>query len=243
MRAQAAVWVAGQVSRDAIVACDPAMCAALQAHGIAAGNLLVLRSAASDPLGSDVVLATAAVRSEFGGRLAGVYAPGILASFGSGSLRIDVRAVAPDGTAAYRAALTSDLAARREAGSELLRNPQISLSAAARSELVTGQVDTRLLVTLAALAAAEPVRVTAFVDSGPGASAGMPLRAAELAAAGRTAGSATSLRSVLAFVRAQRPPYLPAQAGIVRGSAGSSVLSIEFAAPSPVGLIQPPPAP
>ena len=29
--------------RDAIVACDPAMCSVLQAHGVAAGNLLVLR--------------------------------------------------------------------------------------------------------------------------------------------------------------------------------------------------------
>jgi hypothetical protein len=238
VRGDAAAWVARQIGGHVIVACDPAMCSALQAHGIAAENLLVLLAATSDPLGSDVVIATAAVRSQFGGRLTSVYAPGILASFGSGRLRIDVRAVALDGAAAYRSALASDLAARREAGTQLLQNPRISVSAAARSELLTGQVDARLQATLAAVAAAEPVQVTAFGDSGPGASAGMPLRAIEVAVPARGAGSAAGLRSMLAFVRAQRPPYLPAQAAIVQGAGGSSVLSIEFAAPSPVGLLQ-----
>jgi hypothetical protein len=238
VRGHAAAWVARQIGGNVIVACDPAMCSVLQAHGIAAENLLVLRAATADPLGSDVVMATAAVRSQFGGRLASVYAPGILASFGSGGLRIDVRAVALDGAAAYRAALASDLAARREAGTQLLRNPRISVSAAARSELIAGQVDSRLLSTLAAVTAAEPVQVTAFGDSGPGASAGMPLRAVEVAGPARAADRAAGLRSMLAFVRAQRAPYLPAQAAIIRGAGGSSVLSIEFAAPSPVGLLQ-----
>ena len=98
-RAQAAAWVAHQVSTSAISSCDPAMCAALAQHGIAAGNLLVLRPGASDPLGSDVVLATAAVRGMFGSRLADVYAPEVLASFGTGQARVDVRIVAPDGAA------------------------------------------------------------------------------------------------------------------------------------------------
>jgi hypothetical protein len=238
VRGDAAAWVARQIGGHVIVACDPAMCSALEAHGIAAENLLVLLTAAADPLGSDVVMATAAVRSQFGGRLTSVYAPGILASFGSGGLRIDVRPVALDGAAAYRAALASDLTARREAGAQLLQNPRISVSAAARSELTAGQVDARLLATLAALAAAEPVQVTAFGDSGPGASASMPLRAIELAMPARAAGRAAGWQSMLAFLRAQRPPYLPTQAAIVRGAGGSSVLSIEFAAPSPVGLLQ-----
>ncbi len=241
VRGDAAAWVARQIGGHVIVSCDPAMCSVLQAHGIAAENLLVLLTATSDPLGSDVVIATSAVRSQFGGRLTSVYAPGILASFGSGRLRIDVRPVALDGAAAYLTALASDLAARREAGTQLLQNPRISVSAAGRSELLTGQVDARLLTTLAALsalAAAGPVQVTAFGDSGPGASAGMPLRATELAVPARAAGSAAGLRSMLAFVRAQRPPYLPAQAAIVRGAGGLSELNIEFAAPSPVGLLQ-----
>jgi hypothetical protein len=38
---------------------------------------------------------------------------------------------------------------------------------------------------------------------------------------------------MLAFCRAQRPPYLPAQAGIAPGPGGGSVLTVELAGPSP----------
>ena len=38
VRSQAAAWIAGQVSGDAMVACDPGMCAALQGQGIPAGR-------------------------------------------------------------------------------------------------------------------------------------------------------------------------------------------------------------
>jgi hypothetical protein len=240
IRSRAAAWVARQVSPDAIVACDPDMCSALLAQQIPPGNLLELRSGAADPLGSDVLVATAAVRSQFGARLASVYAPAVLASFGSGRLRIDVRAVAPDGAAAYRAELAMDLTARRKAGGQLLGNPHVQVSAAARRELQAGQVDSRLLATLATLAALagqEPVQVAAFGDSGPGASAGVPLRSAVITVAGRDDPDAVA--DMLTFVRAQRPPYLPARSLIEPGPAGGSALSIQFAAPSPLGLLQP----
>ncbi len=241
IRSRTAAWVARQISRTAIDACDPDMCSALLAQGIAPGNLLELRAATPDPLGSDVVVATAAVRSQFGARLAGVYAPGILASFGSGGLRIDVRAIAPDGAAAYQAALASDVVARRDAGRQLLGNPHLRVSTtAAQAELRAGQVDPRLLTTLAVLAATGSVQVTAFGDSGPGAGDGVPLRSAEITGPPR-AGPAR-LRDMIAFVRAQRPPYLPSRSLITPGAAGSPVLTIQFAAPSPAGLLQPEPA-
>jgi hypothetical protein len=47
VRSQAAAWIAGQVSGYAMVACDPGMCAALQAQGIPAGRLLLWTGAAS----------------------------------------------------------------------------------------------------------------------------------------------------------------------------------------------------
>jgi hypothetical protein len=235
VRAEAAAWAASQVSGGAVMACDPAMCAVLAQHGIAAGSLLVLRPGAADPLGSDVVLATAAVRDMFGTRLASVYAPEVLASFGTGQARIDIRAVAPDGAAAYRAAIAADVQARRLAGSELLRDPLITFAPSARVQLAAGQVDARLLTALDTLAASEPVQVTAFIDDGPGAGPGLPLRAAEL-----TASNAT-VRKMLAFFRAQRPPYLVARAAIAAMPGGESVLTVEFAAPAPLGLLQPPP--
>ena len=239
IRHQAAAWVASQVGGGAIVACDPAMCSALLAQGVTAGNLLVLRSAATDPLGSDVVMATAAVRSQFGARLASVYAPEVIASFGSGELRIDVRAVAPDGAAGFQRALAADLAARRAAGSQLLRNSRIGTSPGARAALLAGQVDSRLLITLAALAAVRAAADRIVRRLGAQGRPDAPLRTGELAAPGGPPSAAASLRNMLAFVRAQRPPYLPARAGIVRDAHGSAVLSLEFAAPSPVGLLQP----
>jgi hypothetical protein len=42
---------------------------------------------------------------------------------------------------------------------------------------------------------------------------------------------------MLAVLRAQRDPYLAAHARTVRLASGAYVLRIEFAAPSPVGLL------
>ncbi len=235
-RSQAAAWIAGQVAADAIVACDPAMCAALQAQGVPAGRLLLLGTSTADPLGSDVIVATPAVRSEFGARLDSVYAPLVIASFGSGAGRIEVRAVAPDGAASYEASVAADWRARITAGRELARNRDIGFSAAARAALEAGEVDPRLLVTLAVLAAEQQVRVLAFGDRSPGASPAVPFRSAEIALAGGNARSGARLRSLLSFLDAQRPPFLPSHAGI----AGNSVLSVEYAAPSPLGLLSGP---
>jgi len=233
VREEAAAWVARQISAGAILACDPAMCAALLQQGIPAANLLVLGPDASDPLGSAVVVATAAVRSMFGSRLVTVYAPQTLASFGTGEGRIDVRAMAPDGAAAYRGALAADLSARRAAGAQLLANPRIVMPPVARMELANGEVDARLLITLAAMAVSWPVHVLAFGDLGPGASMGTPLRSAEILATG------ASGPAMLTFARAQRPPYLPAQSGLSLGPGGQTVLTIVFTAPGPLGLLQP----
>jgi hypothetical protein len=234
-RQQAAAWVTAQVSHSAVVSCDPAMCAALQARGFPAGDLMTLGSAASDPLGSAVIVATAAVRSEFGGRLTGVYAPTVAASFGSGSARVDVRVYAAGGAAAYLAALRADQAVRQRLGAVLLRNSRVSETSAARAQLAAGQVDTRLLAIIATLSAGGPVSVAAFGDAGPGASPGVPLRSVELASPPRA--KAGYLRSVLALLNAQQAPYLPNSATIVRLADGRPVVRIEFAAPSPLGLL------
>lgn len=150
VRDRAAAWVAGQVSRGAIMACDPAMCAALAHHGAA--------------------------------------------------------------------------------GQQLLQDPHLRVTPSARAALAVGRVDARLLITLAALAASEParepLRVTGFGAADPGASPGLPLRTARLAAPGGAA------HRMLAFLRAQRSPYQPGYAG----AAGPAV-TVEFAAPAPLGLL------
>ena len=237
-RQQAAAWVASQANPDAIVACDPAMCAALQAGGVPASRLLVLTRARADPLGSDLVVATPAIRGQFGARLAGVYAPVTLAAFGSGATRIDVRVVAPGGAGAYRAQLAADLRARRAAGATLLHNHGIQVAGAARAALAGGEVDPRLLVTLAALSHLHPVEIVKFGGSGPGASAGVPLRSADIAGAVPPGGGRpASPASLRAFFRAQWPPYLPPSLETIRITPRRPVLRVEYRVPCPLGLL------
>ena len=227
-RSQAAAWVAAQVSGAAIVACYPDMCAALQAQGVSAGRLMPLRSGAASPLGASVLVTSPSVR----GQLADEDTPALVASFGSGGTRIEVRAVEPGGAAAYQSALRADLAARRTAGSELARNWHIHFTAQDVAQLRAGEVDSRLLATLAALASQYSFRVPAFGDASPGAQ--VLLRGVTITSAAR-GNKAAGLAAPLALVRAQNPPYLPAHATI----AGQAVLTIEFAAPSPLGLLTP----
>ena len=235
-RDEAAKWIAGQVAPSAVVACDPAMCAALQSDGLSASRLLALGTASADPLGSDLVVATSAVRNQFGARLENVYAPALIARFGSGAGQIDIRAIAPDGTAAYQSALAADRRSRINAGTQLLRNPRIAVSAAAQAALSEGDVDPRLLMMLAALAVEQPVRVSAFGDPSPGAGQAVPLRGAQLAALRSGAQAGSSLRSMLSFFAAQQQPFLPLRAGL----AGTSALTVEYPAPSPLGLLSGP---
>jgi hypothetical protein len=234
--AAAATWVARQVSHDAVVGCDPGMCRLLQAHGFPAGSLLALRPGPSGLRFCDVIVATPAVGNLLGRRVEGEDAPAVIAGFGSGRARIDIRAVAPRGAAAYRAALAADWAARRKAGAQLVKSPRIHTGAAARQELLTGKVDSRLLITLAALAASYPVDVVAFGDGAPGAAAAMPLRAMEIAGTGSPADRAAELQHIRSTVLAQHSVFLPAHVSAVQ-LAGGTALRIEFGAPSPLGLL------
>ena len=229
-RDQAAAWVAQQVSSADLVACDPAVCSELQALGLPAGRLLPLQPGAS-PFGADVIVASPSVRSEFGSQLTEEYAPTLMASFGSGAARVDVRAIASLGGAAYRAAEPADLAARKAAGAQLLHNPRFHATAQAASQMTAGQVDSRLLVTLASLVSQRSVSVASFGGTGPGA----PVLYRQVTL-GSSGGEVADLTADLDQVRTQRDPYLPASAIIVHLGAQAQ-LRIEFGAPSLPGLL------
>jgi hypothetical protein len=229
-RDQAAAWVAKQVSHGVIVACDPLMCAALHQRGFPAADLAQITSASRDPLGSGVVVSTLAVRSQLGRRLAAVYAPVVLASFGRRAALVQVREVAVGGTASYLASLRRDLRARKAAGIQLSHNSGVVAPRAARAELEAGRVDSRLLMTLAALAHQFRVRIRSFGDGGPGATGLVPLRHVVV-----TAPSKGYLSRLLAFLRSQRPPLLAAIAQHRHG--GTTAVQIQYTAPSPIGLL------
>jgi hypothetical protein len=230
-RQQAAQWITREVAADVVVACDLEMCNQLQKSGFPAARLLPLQTTSPDPLGAQLVVATPVIRNQFGTRLASVYAPLVIASFGSGAGRVDVRYIAPDGSQAFEAQLATDLKNRIAAGEQLLTNNHVQASAQARKALLGGQVDPRLLVTLGTLAGLMRIQLITFDDSSPGASSDVPLRGAELGAT-----AATGLPAMVAFLKAQQDLYAPAVARITQIANGQRVVTVRYDAPGPMGL-------
>ena len=158
---EAAKWIAGQVAPSAIVACDPAMCAALQADGLPATRLLVLGTASADPLGSDLVVATAR-------RAKPVRRPPGRASTPLPSSRAS--APGPGGSTSARSLLTGRLptspplpqtaAAGSPRAASCCATRASSSPPAPGTALSAGDVDPRLLMMLAALAVEQPVRIS-----------------------------------------------------------------------------------
>jgi len=124
VRNQAVTWIMHQVSRAAVVACDAQMCADLTTRGFPGVNLLRIGSQSNDPLGAELVVDTAAVRAQFRDRLA-VWAPAIVAAFGSGNARIEIRLEFPGGSASYRADQPKYARARKALDAQLLTNNRI----------------------------------------------------------------------------------------------------------------------
>ncbi len=232
--AQAAAWVTQQVSPDVTVSCDPGMCRRLQQDGFPGTQLKVLPVTAPDPLGSAVVVATPVIRSQFGPRLAADYAPQVIASFGSGAARVDVRTVAPGGAAAFQTQLTAEHASLVAAGQQLLGNKNLTDPPSVRAALKAGRIDFRLLATVSALSHQLPVDLLAVDGAAPGTSAGVPLRGAEIGAA-----TPADRTAILAFLRAQQGAYRPAVITATAAAGGRSVISLRFDAPDQPGLAQP----
>jgi energy-coupling factor transporter ATP-binding protein EcfA2 len=123
-----------------------------------------------------------------------------------------------------RQALAADQADRVRAGNQLLANSRLRLSALARRQVAGGDVDARLLITLAALLQRQPVTVSAFGDSGPGAAGDVPLRSATIVGA---EGGMTD------FFAAQPSPFRPQRLIATRGE-----LVVQFDVATSFGLLE-----
>ena len=117
-------------------------------------------------------------------------------------------------------------------------NDQESLAA---MQLAVGQVDSRLLLAIAALETDEPIDIVRFGNIGPGGDADMPLRVAYLAESDQAAHMTSSayVRSIVSDLGEAPAPANSASTGRVALPDGQTVLSIGFTAPSPLGLLGP----
>jgi len=234
-RMRAITWIVHQVSRAAVVACDPQVCADLASGGFPSANLDPLGPQSTDPLGANVIVVTAAIRAQYGARLASVYAPIVIASFGSGSARIDIRQLYPGGTTGYRQVQQADARARKAHDALLLTNSQITFSATARRQLLSGGIDPRLPQLLAYMAHAHHLTVADFGDQSPGGGPASLLRSVDL-----TTGPAARITSAAyprwmqRLLRVQRAQYHLAWSHLIRSATGQPVLNIGYDAPSPL---------
>jgi hypothetical protein len=147
----------------------------------------------------------------------------------SGRDRVEVRQMAgSSGTAALRA----EVRQRALAGAQLAQNPRLSVSEADARALRAGEVDSRLLVTLASLAAQH--ELTSDLVADPVSFPGVGYREARVAAVDGTsvADHPKASGPISRFIRAQPAPFTPAEAR-VRG--GTFVL--RYAVPVPLGLL------
>jgi hypothetical protein len=235
-RSQAASWVAQQVDPANVVSCDQAMCAELRADRFPAGKLLLLKPTSNPPVTSAVVVVTAAVRSMFGTSIDAAWAPDVLATFGSGAAEITIRLIAPHGALAYQSALSAGVPGRKQYGAALLDNNRIALSQAAENQLDAGQVDPRLALAVASLAIDEPIDVAQFENVGPGVSAGLPLRFADITVNDNPANMSGSayVSAMHAYLSSQRGQLGPVSSQKAL-SGGQDIFRVELAAPSPLG--------
>ncbi|WP_328616385.1 glycosyl transferase [Amycolatopsis sp. NBC_00355] len=147
---------------------------------------------------------------------------GTVALFGSGDQRVTVSRL--DLPPADPGASTED-SARAHAGAALAASTRIALSQDAAAVLRAGRVDPRLIATIAALAALQPVRITAFPEVPGEESAGQPRRRVQF-----TGGE----DGVAAFYTGQRDLFRPAS--VARTRDGVLVTYPLFA---PSGLLVP----
>jgi hypothetical protein len=114
------------------------MCDALTALGFPGRHLRLIRPHAPYPTQAEIVVDTPTVRAQFGSANASS-APAVLTTIGTGSTAISIRVIAPDGAAAYDAALKADVKARRTTSWGLLNGPQVKMPTIARGCLRPGR--------------------------------------------------------------------------------------------------------
>ncbi|WP_436764024.1 hypothetical protein [Streptosporangium sp. V21-05] len=239
-RALAAEWTVREIDAGRTVACDPSTCEELAGRGTPAGSLLRLDGpdGPGTILQSDVVIVTAQVRGTLAAQLEVLLSPEVLARFGTGASRFEVREVAPEGRAAHRVRQAADVRDRRYAGRELLANRRLGVTPDVARQLSAGQVDGRLLTVIAMLSADRRLYLRSFGDAGE--TSGVPLRSVDIATVDGRPPPAAAVTGIGRVLRDQEPRFRPAETTLATPPEGSTpVLRIRYGAPSPLGLLTP----
>ena len=117
----------------------------------------------------------------------------------------------------------------------LLTNRSIKLSATAKTQLRSGNIDPRLPELIALMVHDYPLRIVDFGDHSPGGGPASLLRSMDLATASPPAHLTPSayIHWMRSFIQAQRSQYHPVLS-LVTLPTGQTVLRIGYGAPSPL---------
>ena len=223
---EATAWIVDNVPADQRLIVDDAMWVDLVEAGADPDLVTGYAALDADPdLGAagvapwdehDLVVTTQSLRAFPGGHPqveAAARSSVVVAAFGSGRDRVDVRrilgegrrpvAVTPGRGPAAAGPRPHDREAAAAAGAALARNPSLQLSDPARTALVEGEVDERVTTVLVAITAARTVLVDAF-PAAAGDEAGAPRRAFEMQAA-----TPAEAEAIAELVADQQAPYTP----------------------------------
>jgi predicted Ser/Thr protein kinase len=234
-RKAAVTWILHQVSRAQIVGCDPVVCGDLSKGGFPHSGVFPL-AGSTDVLNTNLVVATETIRNQFGSRLDG-WAPAILASFGTGFNKIDIRWVYPGSAAVYRTDLRTGLRDRKAADALLLKkSSNIRFSTKAKRQVLSGQIDPYLAQLIVEMAAYHRVRVVDFAGQSPGGGPASLLRWVDLATTVRVPHFTPQayLSWLWSVIHQQRTGYSPAWVQHLMPPHGQAVLRIGYGAPSPL---------
>ncbi|MEV7872976.1 glycosyltransferase family 39 protein [Microbacterium sp. NPDC089188] len=156
----------------------------------------------------------------------------VVASFGEGAQKVEVRLVDSDQAALAQAADDGLYAARSVAGQQVLRNPDVGVPAEQQDLLTSGVVDGRILLTLGQLSASGRVDV-ADITQLEGDPSGVHRQLIVSSYAGQDArADAAGADALLRFYESLTGPLRPVS--VERGDAG---VVITFSPDEPVDLL------
>lgn len=161
----------------------------------------------------------------------------VVASFGEGAQKVDVRLVDTDQAALAQAADSDLYAARSVAGQQVLRNPDVGVPGEEQDLLTSGVVDGRILLTLGQLTSSGRIDV-ADITQLEGDPSGVHRQLVVSAFSGQDArGDAAGADALLRFYESLSGPLRPVS--VERGDAG---VVITFSPDEPVDLLPRPSA-
>lgn len=228
-------WLREAVDPSVRLVAPASLVDALARAGHPAENLQAYDPAALPPepvrWGADLVVVTSDLRAALPGEGTGRALRNlpVIARFGAGDESVQVRQVIAREDPAVREAVERDRSQRLRESAALLADPALLLREEARSQLVTGAVDARLLALLARLTPQFRLTIADF-PARPEEVSTRPRRSVEIVAVDGIPVSATSARTRQLLDAVAISPEQP-EARIVEGAApgtGGDVLAVQF---------------